>query len=1107
MLDDEVSGAVIHPKLRVDHLIARGSFGEVFRAHQVAVARDVAVKVLHFGLAPTTEAGRLFRDEIRAIGTIDHRNVVRIFDADEAVDGRLYFVMELLHGPTLQQLADAGPLRPARAMALMAQLLDGLAAVHQAGHIHADVKPANAVVCGTGAYERVVLIDFGLSRARRGDSPSDAVGGTRAYMAPEQLSSWQVDARSDVFSAALVLLKLVTGRHRGPSELVPRLDDVADPALRRALERALALDPADRPTAADFARALRGGDPDEPPEPGPPPPFRELAPLTERDRGRLCGRAGDVLRLARRIETSRAVVLTAPSGTGKTSLLRAGLVPYLDASGTASVYVACEPCATAGLAARLESEGTALADALRARVQRCKRLVVILDQLEVAIASGEAPALLGHLLGSDAALVLGVREDFVARLLAASPLLAEGVPQLRLSPLDREGAQEALVSPLAEHGVVLEPDLLSRLLEDLVQAGRDMGLDAAIYPPHVQLVGAALFDALAPNQRTLTLAHYRALGGFEEVVREHLSRTLGELTAADREVAKEVLLALVSLTQTRAVRSEADLVDAIAARHGDVITRRVIARLEARRLIASTTGIDGVASWSLVHDTLASRIAAWRTVQDLDRLRSAEVLRFLLRQSKPELPALLTARQLATLARFPGLIEELEVEWRRRGDAVWAPRTLVQRSHKVVRYRRTVIASASAALLALTALLTVSWLAERDQRLRANERSLLNLGRIDLSLELFDWQRDPSAGLVVVPVPATEFSALDWQLREPAVDHPDAAGESIAPQRLHRGARGIASSAAIETGIEVRGGDAFLSVTGRGTGEQGCAPSVIPLRRLPGNAEYARPRTIRVRIPTCGASSFDMRVVPEGPFVFGGVGSPPSVFSAAELPRERVVTLGAFDIDRTEITNAAFAVFAELAPITDIQAEVYPGGLAVANGPEYPRGNLDWFEARTYCRFLGKDLPTSEQWEKALRGGLMLDDHRPNPAPRRSVPWVDAPPNADGLAGIVSDANSAACLPLGKPGDPRLPDPVGTHPRDVSPYGVADLAGGVQEWTLDAVDPATAAALGRNQDRITRGGNWFDTATKTLVDYMVLPNPRNPHFRRSYIGARCSRWR
>jgi len=454
MQHQEFVAANVHPKLRIDRVIASGSFGVVFRARQLAVARDVAVKVLHSGLGPDTEPGRLFRDEIRAIGTIDHRNVVRIFDADETHDGRLYFVMELLEGITLQELADGGAIAIPRAIDLVAQLLDGLVAVHAAGRIHADVKPSNAVLSGSGSDERVVLIDFGLSRIRSADRPTDAVGGTRAYMAPEQLRSWEVDARSDVFSAALVFVKLVSGRHRTGDELVPPLDEITDPAIRRALERALAIDPAARPSAADFARALRGGDQDEPAAPGPPPPYHALAPLTERDRGRLRGREADVMRLVRRIESGRPIVLTAPAGTGKTSLLRAGLIPYLEAEGTAHVYLACDTHASAALAAALAPGSSSVSDALASRRARGQRLVVILDQLEVALGGGDGPVVLDALLGSagdaEIAVVLAVREDFVARLLAASPALTEGVPQVRLRPLDLDGARAALIEPLAE---------------------------------------------------------------------------------------------------------------------------------------------------------------------------------------------------------------------------------------------------------------------------------------------------------------------------------------------------------------------------------------------------------------------------------------------------------------------------------------------------------------------------------------------------------------------------------------------------------------------------------------------------------------------------------
>ncbi len=1101
----------LRPGLRLDAVIAQGSFGVVFRGRQLAVERDVAVKVLHAGFAPETAPGRLFRDEIRAIGTIDHRNVVRVFDADDTSDGRLYFVMELLDGPTLQQLADAGPVPHVRAIALVAQLLEGLAAVHAAGHIHADVKPSNAVVVGEGASERVVLIDFGLSRLRRLDRPAEAVGGTRMYMAPEQLQAWQVDARSDVFSAALVLVKLVTGWQRTrPEELVPPLDAITEPALRVALERALAIEPTARPSAADFARALRGGEPDEEPPSGPPPPFRDLAPLTERDRGRLYGREHDVLRLARRIDPARPVVLTAPSGTGKTSLLRAGLVPYLDAAGITSIYLACEPGAPAALAQAIGGVDS-LPEALAAwHATRGRRLVVILDQLEAAFAGGEGEALLSELLERDAcpelAVVLGIREDFVARLLAATPTLAEGAPQVRLGPLDREGGRAALVRPPAEHGVALEPALLELLLDDLVRAGGEVGAalgwnSAAIYPPHLQLAGGRLFDALDVGEATLTAEHYHRLGGFDAIVGEHLERSLGELSADDRLIARELFLTLVASAQTRAVRDEAELVDAVGARHGDAAVRRVLERLEARRLVTRRMR-GGDASWSLVHDTLVPRIEAWVTLQDLDRRRAAELIRSHLQQSHPDSPALLGARQLAIVDRFPGLAGELEAEWARRAGAVWTPQRLIARSRQILRHRRAVLGGAGAALVALTALLLFRWLEERAMRQHEESLRDLNLGRFDLILTAFEWSEPQPGTRHAVPVDVAQLPALDWVLHEPDVGDPDSPGAPIESRRLRRGTRRpVHGGVRVETGVQARGGDAFLVVTGRGRTGEDCAPSIIPVRRLPGHGQRATSRLIRVSVPTCAATRYDMISIPAGPFVAHGLGEPPTHFPADILPPESQPDLPAFLIDRIEITNGAFATFAELADVHDIWGASLANALQGASGESYPRGDLDWMEARAYCRFLGKELPSSLQWQKAFRGGTMLDG-APNPFPRRNLPWgapILTPWGLELVPAAIAVAGVQGSIAI----DPRAPASAGQFFLDASPYGVLDLAGNLQEWTDDAERDHEADPIAR-RPRVTRGGNWFDTPPGALVDYTAIENPRSPRARFPYLGARCA---
>ncbi len=1075
--DDELVGVTIRRGLRLDAVLARGGFGTVYRAQQIDVDRAVAVKVLHRDFDPDDEAGRLFRDEIRAIGTLDHRNVVRILDAGVTTGDRLYFAMELLAGRTLQQLAEAGPVPAPRAIALAAQLLRGLAAVHAAGHIHADVKPSNALVVDDEAGERVVLIDFGLTRLRATDGAAEAVGGTRAYMAPEQLAAWQVSPRSDVFAAALVLVRLLTGWERaGADDLVPPLDAIDDAAVRTALARALAIDPDQRPSAIDFARALAGGDPDQPAAAGPPPPFRHLVPLTEHDRGRLHGREADVVALARQLEAGRPVVVAAPSGTGKTSLLRAGLVPYLDASGTPSRYVGDRDDARACLAALDGHRG---------------RMIIVLDQVEAWLGDAALDALIDA--RADVAIVLGVREDFVARVVAASPVLARGVPLVRLGPLDRGGARAALLGPFAEHGVALTPALVTALLDDLGRAGRALGASLgwgdgdAIYPPHLQLIGEALWRQRGPRDAALTLAHYHRLGGLDAILADDLDRKLAALSLDERAIARELFVTLVASAQTRAVRGEAELIDRVGPRRGDDAVRRVLTQLGDHRLIVRRGGVDGAATWELVHDSLVPRIEAWLTVQDLDRRRAAEWVRLHLRESRVDAPALLTARQLRAVDDCGGLADELDAEWARRADAAWTPRRLIARSRHVVRVRRAAIAGAVVIALATTAILAERWRDERARR--AHEESLRDrdLGRVTLALAPFEWQRDPATGAqVAVALDPTALPALTWTLHDPSPDDPDGPGPPIAAARVQRGAVRFADGARVEE-LEARGGDAFVLIDGRGRDGERCPPSIVPLRRLPGYARRLGPRPlIRLAVPTCAATRFDTIAIPAGRFVLGGAGVPPLPSREyGEPPREHTIELDGFRIDRTEITNGGFAAFAAMTSVHDVRADSYPSELAVASGATFARGGIDWFDARAYCRFLGKELPTSAQWQKAFRGGLIVDG-QPNPAPRRNLPWIT--PRTPSPTAIDRD----------------VPAAVASHPDDVSPYGVLDLAGNLQEWTDDVEregDPETPTL---RRPRLTRGANWDNTTEELLLVFLAVENARPPRSRSFVNGARCA---
>ena len=753
---EDLTGTVLPGQFRIDGVLARGRFGTVYRARQLAVERDVAVKVLNPDIDPSSDDGRLFVQEIRNVGWIDHANVVRIHQADITHDGRLFFAMELLDGQDLQALGGGGAMPPERAVELVRQLLAGLGAAHAAGLVHADVKPANAIVVararssrpmaaarvserlavpelteeeggGGEPGERLVLVDFGLARLRAPDRPAQSAGGTPAYMAPEQLHEGRVDARSDLYSAALVLVFLLTGwRRTSASTLTPPLDGVADPALRVVLARALAPDPAQRyQTARALAAALTGrtaGPTAQSSGPLPIVPFRHLAPFTEVDRGRLHGRRDDLALLTEHVLFRRCIVYTAPSGTGKTSMLRAGLLPRLEALGVAAIYLRCRARAgttiSAAIASAIAPGSASVAEAIASwRGQHDRKLVLVLDQLEAAL--GE-PALLPAVLafdqwpaGADVSVVLSIREDHLARLVAPAQALEPGTVIVRLPPLPLAGAREAIVGPLAEHRLAIEPELLDALLEDLRRAAAALGPELgwggepAVYPPHLQLACSVLFEHLGAGEATLSLAHYRRLGGFDAIVGEHLERVLDTELADGRDViARDLFLALVTSAHERASRPEGELVAAVGVRHGAARVTAVLEVLRARGLLVRVRGADEPA-WELVHDSLIPRVLAWLDARDLARRHAIELVRHHLRRSRPGAPSLLDRAELRELRAHADAIAELDAEWRQRGTGgtgdAWTPGRLVARSRQVLRRRALALTVLVAAALSVGA--------------------------------------------------------------------------------------------------------------------------------------------------------------------------------------------------------------------------------------------------------------------------------------------------------------------------------------------------------------------------------------------------------------------
>jgi hypothetical protein len=252
---------------RIDGVAGRGGMGVVYRATQVPLGRAVALKVVEREPAADTSFHARFEREMRLTASIDHPNVIPVYEAGET-DGRLYFVMRWVQGGDLQQLIrDSGRLVPSRAVDVVAQVGFALEAAHEAGMVHRDVKPANVLMAGNGTDEHVYLSDFGLtlevSSSTRITESGDWIG-TVDFMAPEQFEGRVVDSRTDVYALGCLLHATLTGQAPFPRATVaatmlahlrdppPQPSDTrgVSPAFDAVVARALAKRPDDRYTSA-----------------------------------------------------------------------------------------------------------------------------------------------------------------------------------------------------------------------------------------------------------------------------------------------------------------------------------------------------------------------------------------------------------------------------------------------------------------------------------------------------------------------------------------------------------------------------------------------------------------------------------------------------------------------------------------------------------------------------------------------------------------------------------------------------------------------------------------------------------------------------------------
>jgi serine/threonine-protein kinase len=253
------AGTVLAGRYRVMSLLGKGGMGEVYRAHDLILSQQVALKFLA-GSHVSEAALARFRNEVRVARPVSHSNVCRVYDIG-SIEGLHFISMEYLDGEDLASLLlRIGRLPQDKAIEFARKICAGLYAAHERGVLHRDLKPANIMIDGRG---QVRITDFGLAVLAEEVALGDLRSGTPAYMSPEQKAGREVTTRSDLFALGLVLYEMFTGRRRDESRDTPAsfVKDL-DPAVERVILRCLEEDPKRRPVSAlSVAMALPGGDP------------------------------------------------------------------------------------------------------------------------------------------------------------------------------------------------------------------------------------------------------------------------------------------------------------------------------------------------------------------------------------------------------------------------------------------------------------------------------------------------------------------------------------------------------------------------------------------------------------------------------------------------------------------------------------------------------------------------------------------------------------------------------------------------------------------------------------------------------------------------------
>lgn len=602
--------------------IGEGGMGVVYRAIQPLVEREVAVKIIRPQYANHPDFIRRFEAEAQLVARLEHPYIVPLYDYWRE-PGVAYLVMRLLRGGSVKDLLEHGPLSLGNTVRLVEQVGNALATAHRVGIIHRDLKPANILLDEDGnAY----LADFGIAKNlsdpnREEMTQADAVIGSPAYISPEQIKSEFVRPQADIYCLGVVMYELLTGKvpfqgttpiavmyqHLSsplPSLAVNRAD--LPPVLDTVISKATAKDPMDRYASVELllaelrqamnshglyaTRPIEITTVESRPLAVEDNPYKGLRPFQEANAADFYGRESLIQQLLVRLgesgDLSRFLAVIGPSGSGKSSVVKAGVLPALRRGGlpgsdewfiiemlpgprpleeleAALLRIAVNP--PESLLGQLREDNRGL---LRA-VNRCLppdpkvELALVIDQFEELFTLVADETVREHFLDSLVNLVLDersrvrilitLRADFLDRPLRYIDFgeLLRQRTELVL-PLTPDELEQAITGPARRVGLALESGLVPAIVHDVGEQPGTL--------PLLQYALTALFEHREENR--VNRATYQAIGGVSGALTRQAEAAFNRLTEAEQAVARQLFLRLVTLgeggedTRRRVLRDE-----------------------------------------------------------------------------------------------------------------------------------------------------------------------------------------------------------------------------------------------------------------------------------------------------------------------------------------------------------------------------------------------------------------------------------------------------------------------------------------------------------------------------------------------------------------------